>query len=204
MVDATRRAAPLRRPDNEQGTDMVPHGEGSPMETRKIEMAAIEGAGGFWRAIGMRAVGTSIVAAVGAGGPRGFLALSPTHLCPDPPTIMVSVDIKTSALAAIRESRRLSINYLSAQHADLVPVFSGKTALKGADRFKNIDWQPLPSGAPGLLGSVCVLDCRVEEMIERHATMIVIARIDGAYADPEKSPLISFKGKTAPLAFGPA
>lgn len=173
------------------------------MGTAEIETTPINGAGGFWRAIGMRAVGTSIVAASGRDGPRGFLALSPTHLCADPPMMMVSVDNKTTALATIRESRKLSINYLSTSQAQLVPVFGGKTDLAGADRFADIDWSPLTSGAPGLKGAICVLDCSVEEMIERHGTTIVIARIDGAYADPAGTPLISFKGKTATLPLGP-
>ncbi|MFN4212198.1 MAG: flavin reductase family protein, partial [Devosia sp.] len=73
----------------------------------------------FWQAVGLRAVGTAIVTAEGNDGPRGFLALSATHLCADPPIMMISVDKKTSAVSAILEGGHFAINYLATDQADL-------------------------------------------------------------------------------------
>ncbi|MFT5180492.1 MAG: flavin reductase (DIM6/NTAB) family NADH-FMN oxidoreductase RutF, partial [Alphaproteobacteria bacterium] len=42
--------------------------------------------GSFWRAIGQRATGMTIVTAHGSDGPAGLLALSATHVAADPPT----------------------------------------------------------------------------------------------------------------------
>jgi len=53
----------------------------------------------FWRAIGERAIGAAVVTAADIHGPAGFLALSATHLCADPPMMMVSIDKRTSALS---------------------------------------------------------------------------------------------------------
>ena len=52
----------------------------------------------FWRTLGERAIGATIVTAQGADGPAGFLGLSATHVCADPPSMLVSIDRKTSAL----------------------------------------------------------------------------------------------------------
>src|SRR5690606_9880227 len=63
-------------------------------ETRRMNgmrPTAVTDIGSFWKAVGVRAVGAAIVTAEAADGPRGFLALSATHLCASPPTMMVSI-----------------------------------------------------------------------------------------------------------------
>src|SRR3981081_349153 len=86
----------------------------------------------FWQAIGQRATGSTIVTARSASGPAGLLGLSATHLCADPPTMLVSVDKRTSALPTILDARHFAINYLSSERRGLADVFGGKTGLKGA------------------------------------------------------------------------
>ena len=66
----------------------------------------------FWRTLGERAIGATIVTAQGADGPAGFLGLSATHVCADPPSMLVSIDRKTSALAAVLHGHHFAINYL--------------------------------------------------------------------------------------------
>src|SRR3981081_1294820 len=87
----------------------------------------------FWQAIGQRATGSTIVTAPSARGAAGPLALSATHLCSDPPAMLVSVDKRTSALPTILDVRLFAINYLSSERRALADVFGGKSDLKGAD-----------------------------------------------------------------------
>jgi flavin reductase (DIM6/NTAB) family NADH-FMN oxidoreductase RutF len=150
----------------------------------------------FWQAVGERAVGTAIVTAEAKNGPGGFLALSATHLCAEPPMMMISVDKKTSALATILEAGHFAINYLSADQADLVGPFGGKGELKGADRFQLGSWTTLATGAPVLEGASGVIDCKVEETIERFGTMIVIGRLVDFTAREGATPMVSYRGKT--------
>ena len=67
-----------------------------------------------------------IVTARSAGGPAGLLGLSATHLCADPPTMLVSVDKRTSALATILEAGHFAINYLPSGQRALADIFGGK------------------------------------------------------------------------------
>lgn len=150
----------------------------------------------FWQAVGLRAVGTAIVTAEADDGPRGFLALSATHLCADPPMMMVSVDKKTSALQTILDGGHFAINYLSVDQADLAGPFGGKGELKGAERFQLGSWTTLATGAPVLEGAAGVIDCRIEEVIERYGTAIVIGRVMDYAGAAEARPLVSYKGKT--------
>lgn len=150
----------------------------------------------FWQAVGLRAVGTAIVTAEADDGPRGFLALSATHLCADPPMLMVSVDKKTSAFQTMVDGGHFAINYLSTDQADLAGPFGGKGDLKGADRFQLGSWTKLATGAPILQGAAGAIDCEIEEVIERFGTAIVIGRVKDFTSTPDVGPLVSYKGKT--------
>jgi flavin reductase (DIM6/NTAB) family NADH-FMN oxidoreductase RutF len=150
----------------------------------------------FWQAVGLRAVGTAIVTAEAGDGPRGFLALSATHLCADPPILMVSVDKKTSALQTMIDGGHFAINYLSTSQADLAGIFGGKGELKGADRFSVGTWTRLATGAPVLEGAAGVIDCKIEDVIERFGTAIVLGRVIDFTAAPDAIPMVSYKGKT--------
>lgn len=148
----------------------------------------------FWQAIGVRAIGAAVVAASDAIGPAGFLALSATHLAADPPTLMVSVDKRTSALATIANAGHFAISYLPRGTEALAASFGGSGPLKGADRFEAGKWTALSTGAPVYANAVGALDCKLEEMIERHGVMIAIGRLVDYSSNPDREPLISFRG----------
>jgi flavin reductase (DIM6/NTAB) family NADH-FMN oxidoreductase RutF len=147
----------------------------------------------FWKGIGCRAIGVAVVTARGTDGPAGFLALSATHLTASPPMMLVSIGLTTSALAAVRDGTHFAINYVPKGREDLAKEFGGGGQLKGADRFKAGEWGELKTGAPALVDAVGVIDCRLEEMIERHGTVIALGRVV-AFSASDKPPLISFRG----------
>jgi flavin reductase (DIM6/NTAB) family NADH-FMN oxidoreductase RutF len=150
--------------------------------------------GAFWGAIGSRAVGTTIVAAQGPAGPAGFLGLSATHVTASPPTMLVSIDAKTSALETILAAKHFAISYLPKGAEDVVAHFGGKSDLKGADRFEPGRWTALETGAPVYDGAVGAIDCTLEETLERFETVIAIGRVVALAADKEADPLIYFRG----------
>src|SRR5215510_3587297 len=85
----------------------------------------------FWRTLGERAIGATVVTAQGADGPAGFLGLSATHVCADPPTMLVSIDTRTAALAAVLHARHFAINFLGKEAQAVADMFGGKTAVRG-------------------------------------------------------------------------
>ena len=106
----------------------------------------------FWRVLGQRAVGATIVTAQGADGPAGFLGLSATHICADPPSMLVSIDSKTAALGAVLHGRHFAINYLGRDARALADTFAGKSAAKGSARFEPGLWGTLTSGTADIAG----------------------------------------------------
>lgn len=147
----------------------------------------------FWKALGCRAIGVAIVTAQGTEGPAGFLALSATHLSASPPMMMVSIGLTTSALGAVRQGNHFAINYVAKGSDALVKEFGGGGTLKGADRFVPGAWATLKSGAPTLVESVGVIDCQLDELIERHGAVIALGRVV-AYSASTLEPMISFRG----------
>jgi flavin reductase (DIM6/NTAB) family NADH-FMN oxidoreductase RutF len=152
----------------------------------------------FWQAIGQRATGSTIVTARSASGPAGLLGLSATHLCADPPTMLVSVDKRTSALPTILDARHFAINYLSSERLALADVFGGKSDLKGADRFATASWTTLATGAPILLGAVGAIDCELFEAIERYNVVMILGRVVATSSDQQAAPLVHFRGGYLP------
>ena len=152
----------------------------------------------FWRAIGQRAIGSTVVTACSTEGPAGFLGLSATHLSAEPPLMMVSIDKRTSALSTILSARHFAINYLSRDAAPLADMFGGKGPQKGADRFRSQAWGKLTTGAPVLLDAVGAIDCTLEETIERAGVCIAIGRVVDVLEGPGTAPLIHFRGGYLP------
>lgn len=148
----------------------------------------------FWRTLGERAIGATIVTAQDADGPAGFLGLSATHVCADPPTMLVSIDRKTSALTAVLHARHFAINYLGRDAQTVADAFAGKTDAKGAARFEPGRWGVLTTGAPVFNDALGVLDCVLEKTVEHFATTIAIGRVVDLLARGSGDPLIYFRG----------
>lgn len=147
----------------------------------------------FWRAVGNRATGSTIVTACSDQGPAGFLGLSATHVSADPPLMMVSIDKRTSALQTILAARHFALNFLPRDGAEIADLFGGKSALKGAERFETDKWTTLSTGAPILKAAIGAIDCALEETIERHGVCIALGRVVDV-SSGAGDPLVHFRG----------
>lgn len=162
-----------------------------------LTLVAVDRPGDFWKAIGCRAVGAAIVTTSGPARPEGFLALSASHLCASPPLMTVALDGATSAGVALRETGAFCINYLAQDQRAILDRFLRRDGPKGTARFEGITLDTLRTGAPAIPGCVGLLDCQVEEIIERHATSLVIGRLILACCNTARAPLVSYAGSFA-------
>lgn len=154
----------------------------------------------FWQTLGERPIGATIVTAQGEAGPAGFLGLSASHITADPPTMLVSVGRKTSALRDILASRHFAVSFLAEGAEALVESFGGRTEEKGASRFDPAKWTALETGAPVYRDALGAMDCRLEDTLERGDVVIVIGRVVAASARGEGAPLVLFRGKPRRLS----
>lgn len=152
----------------------------------------------FWRALGQRAIGSTIVTARSADGPAGFLGLSASHISADPPLMLASIDKRTSALQTVLAARHFAVNFLPSDASEIADLFGGKGTLKGADRFNVGRWQMLTTGAPVLANALGAMDCTLEDTIERGGICIVIGRVVDVLVGSGGNPLIHFRGGYMP------
>jgi flavin reductase (DIM6/NTAB) family NADH-FMN oxidoreductase RutF len=152
----------------------------------------------FWRALGQRAIGSTIVTARSADGPAGFLGLSASHISADPPLMLASIDKRTSALQTVLAARHFAVNFLPSDASEIADLFGGKGTLKGADRFNVGRWQTLTTGAPVLANALGAMDCTLEDTIERGGICIVVGRVVDVLVGSGGNPLIHFRGGYMP------
>ncbi|WHA43156.1 flavin reductase family protein [Agrobacterium larrymoorei] len=127
----------------------------------------------------MRTVAGGVcVVTAGSGAQRtGATVTSATALSMDPPTMIVNINKTSSTWPIIARYNHFCVNILSAEQEEVASRFAGVGGLKGAERYSGADWFELESGASGLRGALAVIDCAVEDVIERHTHAIVIGRV---------------------------
>jgi len=117
--------------------------------------------------------------------------------------MLVSIDQKTSALAAVLHGRHFAINYLARDAQGVADMFAGKTAVKGAARFEAGRWGTLTTGAPVLNDAIGAIDCVLERTVDHFATVIAIGRVVDFRAGGSGEPLIFFRGSLGALEHEP-
>jgi flavin reductase (DIM6/NTAB) family NADH-FMN oxidoreductase RutF len=131
----------------------------------------------FRRAMRQLASGVCVVTLGSDAERTGLTATSVSSLSADPPTLLVCVNRGSSSYPAFARLGAFAVNVLAADQREFAERFAGGSGLKGAERFEGGRWLPLPSGGICLADSVAVLDCEVDEQIERHTHAIVIGRV---------------------------
>ena len=107
--------------------------------------------GTFWRVLGSRAVGMTLVTSGQGENRAGLIALSAAHVSAAPPTLLASIEGSTSALATIRDTGAFAINFLASIDRPVHDRFHPKSGIKGAERFEDTHWGQLKTGS-GLTG----------------------------------------------------
>lgn len=153
----------------------------------------------FWRLIGQRATGVTVVTVDGKQGDAGFLGLSTAHVSAQPPTMLVSIGHSTMALVDILERKRFAINFLPWSCGHLIDVFGGKTDIRGADRFEPGKWKRLKTGCPVHIDALAAIDCELIETIDRVGTTIVLGNILAAEINSLGEPLVLYQGRPRQL-----
>lgn len=138
-----------------------------------------EDAAAYRRAMREFAAGVAIIACGASGKRAGCTVTALTSLSVSPPTLLVCLGRDALTLAHLRETGAFSVNLLAARHRELAELFAGRDGVHGEARFALGRWAPLITGAPLLADALAAIDCRVDEIIERHTHAIVIGVMAG-------------------------
>lgn len=139
--------------------------------------------------------GAVSVITVGKGDDRtGFTATSVSSLSVDPPSILVSLNRASSSWETLQRHGHFAVNVLAHDQQHIADRFSGRGGIKGADRYLGGQWQELVTGTPALVDALTVLDCELEEAIDRHSHSILIGRVRAVTTRTDARPLIYWHG----------
>jgi flavin reductase (DIM6/NTAB) family NADH-FMN oxidoreductase RutF len=138
--------------------------------------------------------GVSIITAGRGTDITGMTVTSLTSLSASPPRLMVSINRKASSFALVDRHRLFAVNILGSDQHEIAGRFSNGR-LKGSQRFEGIEWFPGSSGVPLLGHSLATIECRVEEIIERHSHGIVVGSLLSFELAPRLSGLVYWNGQ---------
>lgn len=149
-------------------------------------------------AMGCFATGVTIVTAMSeAGEPVGLTASSFTSVSLDPPLLLICIDKKSGSLPALRGAPHFAINVL---HIGQQPT-SNRFAKRGEDKFGATAWEKGESGAPIITGSLATYECARDALHDAGDHVIFVGRVVHARFEPQRDPLLYFRGKYRRLHF---
>ncbi|MGO4870399.1 MAG: flavin reductase family protein [Roseiarcus sp.] len=144
-------------------------------EAYPMNAAPDDGDGAAFR-LAMRefASGVAIVTCGEGESRAGCTVTAVASLSLTPPSLVVCLNRAAATFARLRERGAFAINILGAQQRSLADRFAGRGGVGGVARFSHGEWVTLVTGAPLLSDALVGIDCRVEDIIERHSHAIVI------------------------------
>jgi len=139
--------------------------------------------------------GVSVITAGRGRDISGMTVTSVSSLSVDPPALIVSINREASSWPLVRRYGFFGVNILTSDQIDIAERFTGKDGLRGADRFAGAHWTTRVSGVPLLTDALAVIDCEVEDVVERHSHAIVIGRVLDVAVSTRTAALAYWQGR---------
>ena len=149
-------------------------------------------------ALGCFATGVTVVTCHDDHGtPVGLTANSFTALSLDPPLLLVCVAKASASAGPLAQSEHFAVNVLQTCQQPASITFS----TRGEDRFGRTEWSVGEHGAPVLLESLSVFECRRHAVHDGGDHFILVGEVVKASFEPGLDPLLYFRGSYRRLHF---
>jgi flavin reductase (DIM6/NTAB) family NADH-FMN oxidoreductase RutF len=162
---------------------------------RSVSIDSEVSSGDFRSAMRRLTGGVSVITAGIGWDISGMTVTSVSSLSVDPPALIVSINRESSSWPLVRRYGFFGVNILTSDQIDIAERFTGKDGLKGAERFASAHWTTRVSGVPLLTDALAVIDCEVEDVVERHSHAIVIGRVLDVAVSTRTAALAYWQGR---------
>ena len=135
--------------------------------------------------------GITIVTTVDEDGtPRGLTTNALMSASLDPPLLLVSLDLNSRTLPALRSSGAFVVNFMAAEAEDVCTVF----ASKAEDKFSRLSYETSARNLPVLhLHTLAWVECSIEREFDVGDHVVLVGLVeDGATSIPGRAPLAYF------------
>jgi flavin reductase (DIM6/NTAB) family NADH-FMN oxidoreductase RutF len=165
------------------------------LRSKSVELKTPDGEIAAFKLAMRHLAGAVAVVTTGSGDARtGFTATSVSSLAADPPSLIVCVNRDSSSWPIVQEHGGFCVNILAHDQSHVADRFAGRGGAKGVARYEGAEWLEQPSGALGLEHALAVIDCQLDEAIERHSHAILIGRVNEVTLRSEAEPLLYWHG----------
>ena len=134
----------------------------------------------------------NVITTTGPDGPRGFTASAVCSVTDDPPTLLLCLNRSSDNHDPLKANGILCVNTLAASQEALSPMFAGFTGVSQAERFRNVAWSTLETGAPVLKDAVVSFDCTVADVTEVGTHTVFFCTVQAIQVGPAHEGLIYF------------
>ena len=149
-------------------------------------------------ALGCFATGVTVVTCFdGAGEPVGLTANSFTSLSLDPPLLLVCAAKAAASAAPLSSATDFAVNVLQTGQQPASITFSTRVE----DRFGCTEWSVGEHGAPVLMQSLSVFECRRHAVHDGGDHFILVGEVVKASFESGLDPLLYFRGRYRRLHF---
>ena len=153
----------------------------------------------FRHAMRRLAATVTLVTTSDADGQRyGMLATSVTSVTMEPPMLLVCVSRSAHVHPALMARKRMCINVLLDEQAELVRAFS--SSLPHDERFANVDCENHTTfGLPYLRNAQALFFCEIDQLVEAGTHSVVLARVLESRAMDAVRPMVYVDGRMSHL-----
>lgn len=130
-----------------------------------------------------------------ADKPFGLTISAVTSLSLEPALFLICLDKKSNTLAALKESRRFCINFLSAEQASVSKVFASKSD----NKFSSVGYGIGELGVPLIDDAIAHGECSVHAIHDGGDHTIIIGKLESTDVY-DGEPLVYFQGRYATLS----
>ncbi|MEK1886206.1 MAG: flavin reductase family protein, partial [Phyllobacterium sp.] len=113
---------------------------------------------------------------------------------------IVSLNRNSSSWPVLQRYGTFCINVLAHDQRHVAESFSGRSGRKGIERYQDAEWRELATGTPALAHALTVLDCELDDAIERHSHGILIGRVRAITLRQNAEPLLYWHGAYRQIA----
>ncbi len=145
----------------------------------------------FVAAMGMAATGVSVITTDGPAGRRGLTVSAVSSVSADPPLLLICVNRKSPAVAALDGNGVFAVNLLAAHNQAYADTFSGKPAAGKPFDFANHDWREGDTGLPLVRDATAIFECQTANSFDAGTHRIFIGRVVTAHKS-EAEPLVFY------------
>lgn len=139
--------------------------------------------------------GVCVITAGRAPARTGYTGTAVFSLSVDPDRVVISIGRTSSSLKPIREHGDFGLNILRGDQEAVASRFAGRGGIQGEARYDGARWRTSPRGVSLLEGALAVVECRVEEILERHSHALVIAEPNWIEINPLSDALIYWRAQ---------